>query len=240
MRDHYSGDLSDLIKFSFLCSLAGHDRSLGVGWCYAPTIDNEKDGKHLDWKQEERWSVLDTTVRSQLSQLSERKVAALQNCLFWPTNTSFHSNPILIGEERVSWLSEKRRIIGESEIIFLDPDNGLGEYPTIKHVTYDEIRFFLDSGKCVVFITFPKRVNHYIQVQQLHADVVQRAGAKRVWTMRVSVSIRNRNNSGYIPTFRWLTVVNPDSEIAGRANKFAKLLSQVSKVKVRMDEYPNS
>jgi hypothetical protein len=240
MRDHYSGDLSDLIKFSFLRSLAGCDRSLGVGWYYVSTIDNEKDGKHLDWKHEERWSLLDTTVHSQLSQLSERKVSALQACLFWPKNTSFHLTPIPSGDQRPSWVSEKRKSIGDSEIIFLDPDNGLSEFPTIKHVTYDEVRFFLDSGKCVVFITFPKRVKHYIQVQQLHADIVERTGAKCVWTMRVSVSIRNRHNTGYVPTFRWLTVINPDSEIAGRAKNFGELLSRVSKIKVRNDRYPST
>jgi hypothetical protein len=240
MRDHYAGDLSDLIKFSFLRSLAGSDHSLGIAWYYAPTLDNERDGKHLDWKDEDRWSFLDASVRSELSDLIERKVSALQACSFWPSGTSFHSTPIVRGTSRTSWTSEKRTQIGDSDIIFLDPDNGLSQDATVKHATYEEIRHFVESGKCVVFITFPKRVNHDDQVQQLHVDLAEKTGAQRIWTMRVSVSIRNRQKSGYVPTFRWFTVIDPDFEIGKRANQFIDLLKQVNKVKVRSNEYSSS
>ena len=32
MRDQYAGDISDVLKFAFLRTLAGQDKTLGVAW----------------------------------------------------------------------------------------------------------------------------------------------------------------------------------------------------------------
>jgi hypothetical protein len=52
MRDQYAGDISDVLKFAFLRTLAGQDKTLGVAWYYVPVDDGGPDGQHLEWQGE--------------------------------------------------------------------------------------------------------------------------------------------------------------------------------------------
>ena len=59
MRDQYSGDISDLLKFAFLYRLAEQDRRLGVGWYYNTSDDGRRDGRHVEYRGEPKWACLD-------------------------------------------------------------------------------------------------------------------------------------------------------------------------------------
>jgi hypothetical protein len=45
MRDQYAGDISDVLKFAFLGTLAGTDRRLGIAWYYLSGDDGRPDGR---------------------------------------------------------------------------------------------------------------------------------------------------------------------------------------------------
>ena len=70
MRDQYVGDISDVLKFAFLCSLTGNDRTLGIAWYYVPFDDGRPDGRHLEWKHEPAWRELDAPLHTGLSNLN--------------------------------------------------------------------------------------------------------------------------------------------------------------------------
>ncbi len=58
--------------------------------------------------------------------------------------------------------------LDDADIVFLDPDNGLGA-ETTKHATFSEIRLLRKPGRAVVFITFPGRnLTHDVLAQRLH------------------------------------------------------------------------
>ena len=231
MRDHYVGDISDLLKFSLLRQLVANDRSLGIAWYYHPDVDNAKDGAHNTWQGDPRWRELDRHVRDSLCGLPERSVAALEAALAWPAGVRYHRDPV--NADRVAWANAKRQHLQNSDLVFLDPDNGLGN--TDKHASLEEVRMLLSLGKAVAFITFPKRQNHAIQVKELHHNLLKLGDARNVITLRTSVSMPNRSNSGYVPTFRWFTLINHDAELRARLEAFAIKLEQCQRVRVRVE-----
>ncbi len=83
MRDQYSGDVSDVIKFAFLRALAGKDRTLGIAWYYAPSHDGRSDGRHLEWRDEAAWRTLDEELHTGLATLPERSVPAKSGRGMW-------------------------------------------------------------------------------------------------------------------------------------------------------------
>ena len=115
--------------------------------------------------------------------------------------------------------------------MFLDPDNGVGEGGE-KHATFSEIRHLRSSNLPVAFITFPKRVKHDIQLQQLHQRLTAETDAKSIMTLRTSVSVRV--GGSYVPRARWFTVVDPDAELKARAQAFATALEAVPRVRARV------
>ena len=48
MRDQYAGDVSDYLKFSFLKTIVGQTRQLGIAWYYCDRNDGRADGRHRE------------------------------------------------------------------------------------------------------------------------------------------------------------------------------------------------
>lgn len=235
MRDQYAGDVSDVLKFGFLRALAGADRILGIAWYYAPGDDGRSDGRHLEWRDERGWQRLDAQLYAGLSTLSERSVIALEHAPIWPKGTMFHREPMPSPLQRSEWGARKRAALDGANIVFLDPDNGLGPDPE-KHATLSEIRLLRRPGRAIVFITFPKREPHDFLVQRLHEQLSVEAGAENVITLRTNVSVpRTEGSRFYVQRPRWFTVVDPDSTLVARARAFTDALASVPRVRARMD-----
>jgi hypothetical protein len=75
-----------------------------------------------------------------------------------------------------------RAVLDQADVIFLDPDNGLGE-ASAKHATFSEIRLLRRSGRAIVFIKFPGREIHETQVSRLHEQLHEETGAERAVTI---------------------------------------------------------
>jgi len=227
MRDQYAGDISDVIKFGLLRALTANDRRLGLAWYYAPGHDGKPDGRHVEWQSEKVWHSLDPDVALALSSLPERSVEALQNARLWPAGCLFHREPMPDKLRRTEWAIQKRKALEGCNIIFLDPDNGLGSDPE-KHATFDEVRELRKPGRAIVFITFPKRIDHDQQVDQLHQDLRRETGAESVMTVRTHVSVPSvKNPKFFVPRIRWFTIVDGNADLLTRARIFATALNCV-------------
>ena len=67
--------------------------------------------------------------------------------------------------ERSAWGTRKRKALDGADIVFLDPDNGIGK-ESEKHATFSEIRLLRKPGRAIVFITFPGRsMKHDVQLR---------------------------------------------------------------------------
>ena len=231
MRDQYAGDISDVLKFAFLRALTGANRTLGIAWYCAPGNDGSTDGRHLEWHDEPAWRLLDEQLHTGLTSLPERSIAALEQAAIWRKKPLFHREPVPIRSDRGAWATRKRCALDGADIVFLDPDNGVGEDGE-KHATCSEIRLLRQPGRAVAFITFPKRIKHDIQLQQLHQRLTAETDAETIMTLRTSVSVRVAGS--YVPRARWFTIVDPDAELTARAQAFATALASVPRVRARL------
>lgn len=233
MRDQYAGDISDFLKYALLRQLAGDGtRRLGVAWYYDPGHDGGPDGRHLEWQDDENWAAFDPELHRSLSALPERTLAVLEERDFWPAETLFHREPVpgSFGHRR-KWLTNMQAALGAANLVFLDPDTGLGQ-PSRKHATLEELAALREEGRALVFITFPARKAHRPQLEDLHEALNSNLGECRPTTLTTSVSLANRNSPGrYHPRIRWFTVIDGDETLHRHLRDFADRLSQLPRVR---------
>jgi hypothetical protein len=236
MRDQYVGDISDFIKFSFLRALAGADKVLGIAWYYVRGNDGRPDGRHVEWKNETAWQTVDASLFRGLSNLKNRSVAALEQASFWPQGSIFHTVPVPTRSVRAEWAEQKRAILKDADIVFLDPDNGIGA-ETEKHATLSELKLLRRSRRTIVFISFPGRsAPHEMLLKQLHEKLARDVGAKQLRTLRTNVSVpRTEGSRSYVQRQRWLTLIDPDEQSIVRAHVFAGKLNSVPRVTAKFD-----
>lgn len=235
MRDQYAGDVSDFVKFAFLRSITADNLKLGVAWYYVPDHDGGPDGRHLEWREDLAWKLFDPRLHEGLSRLPNRSVAALERASIWPDGTLFHSDPVPRREERTAWSEAKRRVLEEADVVFLDPDNGIGDIG-MKHATFSEVRLLRKPGRAIVFITFPGRSNHQELVQQLHQRLVSEADTDRLLTLRTNVSVPRAPGSPYVvQRQRWFTIVDPSDTLVARSRVFAERLAALPRARAVLD-----
>ncbi|HZS85314.1 MAG TPA: hypothetical protein VFA50_20750 [Stellaceae bacterium] len=220
----------------FLRALAGADRTLGIAWYYAPGDDGRADGRHLEWRDEAAWRLLDGELHAGLAALPERSIAALERAAIWPKGALFHREPMPSRVERSAWEMQKRSALDDANIVFLDPDNGIGA-ESEKHATFTEVRLLRKPGRAIVFITFPGRnLKHDAHLWQLHERLAVEVGAESVITLLTNVSVpRAAGSRSCVQRQRWFTVVDPDAELTARAQAFATALASVPRVRARLE-----
>jgi hypothetical protein len=229
MRDQYAGNVSDVLKFAFLRALAGVDRTLGIAWYYAPGDDGRPDGRHIEWRDEAAWRQLDNDLHAGLTTLPSRSIAALEQAAIWPKGALFHREPM-------PWGARKQSALDGADIVFLDPDNGVGK-ETGKHAPFSEIRLLRKPERAIVFITFPGRsMTHDALLRHLHERLMVEVDARKIITLRTNISVpRAAGSRSYVQRQRWFTVVDPDAELTARAHAFAAALASVPRVTARLD-----
>lgn len=236
MRDQYAGDLSDLLKFAFLRAVTGSEKSLGVAWYYISENDGRADGRLREWRGQVQWRDLDSMTFNGLAELSEPSVAGLEQLPIWPESVVFHREVVPRRPHRERWFEQMRTTMGDADIVFLDPDNGLGERGR-KHVSTVEIESLRRSGRTIVLITFPGRhLPHDQLVERLHQVLKGKSGANSVVTLRTSISVPNGGTSrSMVQRQRWFTVIDPDPALTERVHAFRAAPSRIPNTSVRCD-----
>jgi len=230
MRDQYAADVSDLLKFAFLRALAAHDRSIGVGWYYNSTNDGRPDGRHREYCGEPKWKALDAALFDALVALpNPPSVRGLENLQIWPQETRFHRVPVPPSGSREAWASNMVGVLQEADIVFLDPDNGVGK-ESERHATLAEIAAMRRPGRTVVLIKFPGRgTTHAEQIEEHHTSLPSGSGALSAVTVRTNVFVNSGGLTRGIPRARWFTLVDADNLLIERAEQFAARLNGIDK-----------
>lgn len=136
MQNRYTGDIGDFAKYGILRAITDTS-SLGVAWYLYPDEGHNKDGKHIDYLDAPaRWRHLDPDLFDALGGLVRSGSRALRNieesgilpgATFSRRLLEFDGSPARRRTERSEWFGQTHGDLGECDVIFADPDNGLCE-----------------------------------------------------------------------------------------------------------------
>jgi hypothetical protein len=179
MRDNYVGDIGDYFKYGLLRALCGTETgifdvnplTLGVIWYLYNDICKPGDGNHLAYLQPEkaqRFRPYDPELFDSLAKLvseNRRSVKTVQQENIFPPETTFYAEPLSLASvvkelrphHRQAWLKGVLFATRKSDVVFIDPDNGLEVKSISKHHNrgpkfcfYDELESFWQRGQSLV------------------------------------------------------------------------------------------
>src|ERR1035441_2007755 len=145
MQDRYAGDVGDFGKFGLLrhlCGVTAQDDYLrlkkpGVIWYRVPDENHNADGKCTGYLEENaendrRFRSRDETVYNALAYIvaHERTIKALEKADLLP-GAAYSGKAVPqwkkeISDPRSGWFAGALAETAQSNLVFLDPDNGVG------------------------------------------------------------------------------------------------------------------
>lgn len=174
MQDKYVGDVGDFGKYGLLRHLMGGHRHLGIAWYLAPPESNG-DGRHLSYLAKPvEYRLCDPALFDGLRELvsaDRRSVAAVISTGILPCGTVSFDQMVCPGDfgrrgraavaermaYRESWMARAIQAVEGCDLVFLDPDNGIGGKSFRphgckghKHAAWEEIAWFSRPDRTLV------------------------------------------------------------------------------------------
>ncbi|MEA1888154.1 MAG: hypothetical protein U9N50_00040 [Pseudomonadota bacterium] len=177
MKNQYFGDVNDYRKYGLLRAIhAVTGMKTLVAWMLTPD-DGGSDGNITDYLEKSgQWIKYDPALylwlQYTLKTSNERRVSLIEQSGIL-RNTSYFSD--IIPDERNArqyWLNNLCAATEDSDLVFLDPDNGLevkskpyGSKDSSKYLYWQEVSLLWKSGKSLLMYQhFPrKKRDEYIQ-----------------------------------------------------------------------------
>lgn len=179
MQDRYVGDLGDFGKYGLLRALCAPRYgepllSLGVVWYLVADESHTNDGSRIGYlrlppKRAAPFRDCDGVLYDRLQWLvtsGRRNVRAVAEAGVLPPSTVFFGERLTYtGSERdpearrswrAAWLLRAHEVTATSDLVFLDPDNGLGKSvppyskASVKYAYPAEVHQYLDRSQSVV------------------------------------------------------------------------------------------
>jgi hypothetical protein len=140
VQDRYAGDIGDFLKFGLLRALcSGKDSALRLGVCWYRVANeyHNNDGRHVSYlsptnRHSRSLKACDPELFVALSQLvdsDQRTVRGLEAAGILPRATITYDRLLhgrMTRSERHAWHDAALKRLRPAQIVFLDPDNGLG------------------------------------------------------------------------------------------------------------------
>lgn len=160
MQDNYVGDIGDYGKYGLLRAICSERLSLSVNWykVVPKTVGKQDDGKYINYLNlPEIYRAYDPELFDALHNMvciqKNRSVQRIEQEGLFPA--IFFSDEI--GINRKNWHHNAQSRTAGTDVIFLDPDNGLETFnmfqknnATDKHVKWAELKAYYDRGQSVV------------------------------------------------------------------------------------------
>ena len=187
MQDRYSGDVGDFGKFGLLRHIInGSKLKLGINWYLFPDEGNNEDGRFIHYLSQPTFECCDRELHNKLKKIVSqcRSTCALEEAglfeyppVFFSESVDFYKscsgNRQKDKEKRLElrqgWKTNAITLLLSSDVIFLDPDNGLqikscrsmNQKKSGKFAYYDEIREFHSQKKLtVIYHHLNRHKNH--------------------------------------------------------------------------------
>lgn len=166
MKNQYVGDVGDYGKYGLLRYLANHGVRIGVNW-YLTENDTSNDGRFTNYLEKPAERKYDPDLYDALKEIAflrDKSVQMVEEADLMPGAVYYHEvlkcasdKPKVREINRILWFNNSKMMLGDAELIFADPDNGLTENKTAKtkdsekYVLPWEIEAYYKSGKNVVY-----------------------------------------------------------------------------------------
>ena len=174
MKNQYIGDINDYGKYGLLRFLAGKGIRIGINW-YLTENDLTGHGKDTDYLHKTNERYMDPELFDMLSQFAfkdDKSVKMIEDAglitgaLFYDQVLNSHASGMTLSAretERALWFNNSKIVLGDAELIFADPDNGLTNTKTArmkdseKFILPEEIADYYYSGKNVIYYSHKGR-----------------------------------------------------------------------------------
>lgn len=160
MQDSYVGDIGDYGKYGLLKAIDSQGLSLSVNWykVVPKKVGKQDDGKYISYlSHPEIYRAYDHVLFDALHDIvcidNDRRIQRIEDeNLFL---SKYFSEEILA--DRIGWHRRALQQTKDSDVVFLDPDNGLetrnmflSGTATEKHVKWSELRDYYERGQNVI------------------------------------------------------------------------------------------
>ncbi|MCD4816496.1 MAG: hypothetical protein K8R06_08875 [Methanosarcinales archaeon] len=217
MQNRYTADIGDFGKYGLLrafCSPVddGSNTRLGVLWYLVPDESHNADGKFTQYlnhstKNDRRFKRCDPELYDALADIirkKDRNVSSIRKCSILPPGTVFYENFLTFDDMpanspearrkrmayRNGWVQGALSATKDSDIIFVDPDNGL-EVGIKRHlkrgpkyVFFDELEPYYKQGQSIVIYQHIfRRGTAKEQVRKRLAQIDERLNSDSTFTL---------------------------------------------------------
>jgi hypothetical protein len=171
MKDQYFGDVNDYKKYGLLRSIIkATDLHIFIAWMLT-SGDGSSDGKFISYlEQPEKWSKFDPVlfdkIRSLINPQLKREVKLIEKSGLLPKTKYFSKYVPDSAEIRNDWFKSLIEQAEESDLIFLDPDNGFevkskpyGRKDSSKFIFWHEVEAIWTSDKSLLIYQHFTREN---------------------------------------------------------------------------------
>lgn len=172
MQNRYAGDVGDFGKLGMLRHITKSGLKMGVNWYLVPNEFHNYDGKHINYLNNSDFYHCDDCLLNSLREIvtsGHRTIKALENANLIPKalyyNKILYSHRTVNATSRNDWHKAALKALAVTDIVFLDPDNGLlvksigqGSQKSNKYVFKEEIIDYYQAGHSVVFYNHRSRI----------------------------------------------------------------------------------
>ena len=245
MQDRYVGDIGDFGKYGLLRALSGTSESglyfsLGVVWYLVEPQATElrnNDGNLTDYlvnsPDQEQYRECDPPLYDTLKHLvssDNRNVFAIKQSGILHDETVFYDS-LIDNRNRQEWFADALDVTLNSELVFVDPDNGISNNAENKHTTITELSRFTERGQSLVIYQHSIREKNWIAriAEELKQGLHISGRPPRVWTLQWH---RKQSRAYFI-------VAHPQHELLLRAKTIELLNSPWGKERRRWNKKPH-
>ena len=161
MQDGYVGDVGDYGKYGLLRTVCAQGLSLSVNWYRVVSKQKGRhdDGKYIQYLSDPpKYRFYDPSLFDALQHIAwkeqDRRLERIEQAQLFPAQ--FYSEP-LKKKDRFGWHQEALHQTFGTDVVFLDPDNGLETQKMFcsngaseKHVKWTELRDYYVRGQSVI------------------------------------------------------------------------------------------
>lgn len=179
MKNQYFGDINDYKKFGLLRSInSACSLNTLIAWMLTPD-DGSTDGKFTEYLSEsDKWEKYDTALYQELVKLLKengiRKVSLIENSPVLSHSQYYSSHVPDNANERNAWFANLLVQSKNSDLVFLDPDNGLeiksisyGRNKSSKFLYWKEVAALWAAGKSVLIYQHFIREKREVFIQRM-------------------------------------------------------------------------